>query len=202
MNKEGYKCFKKKDFGQFVYIALGAALMAMGVLLLVQKEIGETSISLGLKITTLICGLGIIAGYFLNSRTRFRPCWTLPTGILFTFIGAGYLIQYGISSIKAPSATVSTVVILLTLINASLLLSSAIQVFSLRLRRWAYFGAYAVINFIFFIFVYTDAFGLKTNELTGCAIFMFIIALQLIIEGVIDLLKIANVNKRYASEEH
>lgn len=202
MSESGYKVFKKRDFGQFVYMTVAVCLAAAGVLMLVQKDIGMTWLQLGLKIFLLVCGLGIISGYFLNSRTRFRPGWTLPTGIIFTFIGGGYLILDSVPTISSPSVSTGTFVMFFAFINGCLLLSTSIQLFSLRLKRWTVYLVYSLLSFGIVSLIYIDAFTLKTNSLIACAVYMFLLAAQLVTEAVIDLLKVSRARISFFAEEN
>lgn len=201
MNKGEIRCFKRRDFGQFLYFGVALCLFGIGVLLLIQKDIGSADIITGLKFITLICGAGILAGFFLNTRTRFRPGWTLPLGLILTLIGVGYVFSDIFKAVKKPSVGLSVIVILISFINSCLVLSTSIQVFSLRLKRWRYYAAYAIINFTYFTMLFTNTFSLRENELVGCSIFMFILAVQLTVEGLIDLLKFEAARKRFAPEE-
>ncbi len=201
MSNGGYKCFKKRDFGHFLYFAAAVCLLGIGVLLLIQQDIGYKDILTGLKITMLICGAGTVCGYFFNSRTRFRPCWTLPMGIFLTFIGAGYIAADIIKPLTTPDLNLSSVVLLIIFLNVTLLLSTSVQVAALKLRRWRYYAAYAIANMIYLVLMYTDIFSLRSNPLVGCAVFMFLLSIQLIIEGLIDLIKFEAARKRYASAE-
>lgn len=201
MSNGGYKCFKKRDFGHFLYFAAALCFLGIGVLLLIQQDIGYKDIIVGLKVTMLICGLGILAGYFFNSRTRFRPGWTLPMGIVMTFIGAGYIAADIIKPLKTPDINLASIVMLVSFLNISLLLSTSVQVAALRLRRWRFYAAYAIANVIYLVFIYTDLFGIRTNAIIGSAIFMFILAIQLIVEGLIDLIKFEAARKRFNTSE-
>ena len=110
----GYRCFSKKNFGQLVYICVAVVLIAVGLLLIISRNIGSDAIVLGIKVFTLIAGLGIIAGYFLNQRTRFRPCWTLPMGIMFSAVGAAYLIADALPAVDKPQIALVPVVVSFT----------------------------------------------------------------------------------------
>ncbi|MCR5694916.1 MAG: hypothetical protein K6G89_08130 [Clostridia bacterium] len=200
MSEGGYKCFKKRDFGQFVYLAVAVSLIGIGILLLVQQDIGQPQILLGLKIVTLVCGVGTLAGYFMNLRTRFRPGWTLATGIIFTLVSAGYLIVDSIETLPKPFNTIGDIILFFSFINSCLLLASAIQIFSLRLKRWSLYALFSLLGFVYFVLLYTDTFSLRANEFVGCAVFMFILAAQFVTEGITDLVKFA-AGKNISPEE-
>ncbi|MBO7503593.1 MAG: hypothetical protein J6U38_04415 [Clostridia bacterium] len=185
----GYRCFSRKNFGQLVYICVAVVLIAVGLLLILSRDIGSDSIVLGLKIFTLVAGLGIIAGYFLNQRTRFRPCWTLPMGIMFSSVGAMYLVADALPAVDKPQITIVPVVILFSFAGGALFLSTAIQLRSLLLKRWVFDLIFAVISLVYCFMLYMDTFSLRSREFISCAVLMFIIATALVVEGLTDIVK-------------
>jgi len=185
----GYRCFSKKNFGQLVYICVAVVLIAVGLLLIISRNIGSDAIVLGIKVFTLIAGLGIIAGYFLNQRTRFRPCWTLPMGIMLSAVGAAYLIADALPAVDKPQIALVPVVILFSFAGGALFLSTAIQLKSLILKRWIFDLLFSVVSFTYCFMLYMDAFSLRNSEFVACAVLMFILATALVFEGLTDIVK-------------
>ena len=186
---EGYKSFKKRDFGQVIFIVVALALLSCGVLLLIPNEIGRSSLMFGLKVFTVLCGGGVIAGFFFNSRTRFRPTFTLSLGIFLAAAGLFYLALDISGKVNAPQISLPSVVMMLAFISAVLLATSSIQIKALKLRRWIFQLIYALVSASFGIMIFFDLFSLRENEFVCVSVFAFILAVTLFTEGVTDAVK-------------
>ena len=193
---EGYKSFKKRDFGQIIFIVAAVALLTAGVMLLIPNEIGREALMFGIKTFTVLCGAGVVAGFFFNSRTRFRPTYTLPLGLILTGTGLLYLASEFIDDISAPQISLPSVVMLLSFITAVLLLTSAIQLRALRLKRWLLHLIYALLSSAFGIMVFFDLFSLRANEFICVSVYMFILAIVFFTEGITDIAKRMKIREK------
>ncbi|MBP1587096.1 MAG: hypothetical protein ILO53_01675 [Clostridia bacterium] len=186
---EGYKSFKKRDFGQIIFIVVAVALLTAGVMLLIPNEIGRDALLFGVKIFTVLCGGGVIAGFFFNSRTRFRPTFTLSLGIILAGTGLLYLALEFAKTVSAPQISLPSSVMMLSFITSVLLLTSSIQIRALRLKRWVFQLIYAALCVTFGVMIFFNLFELRSNEFICVSVYMFILAIMFFTEGITDIAK-------------
>ncbi len=170
--------FKKKDFGAIIYRAIAYCLAICGILLLIQKNIASDTLFLGIKIFTLLIGIGLLFCFFFNARTRFRPGWTLPMAFVLGMAGGGSLALDIFSKSYVPSIGVSSVVILLFAVNGVLLLSTGIQQKYLCLKRWVVLILLGVMSLSACILIFLNVSLIREYPLTTVALFMFMLSLQ------------------------
>lgn len=187
--KIDFPSLRKKDFGSIVYRVLAYCLALCGILLLIQKNISLEIIYTGVKILALIVSLALIICFKYNARSRFRPGWTLPMAILLMMAGGVYLVTEFIISTKVPTFGATTVIIILSAFNISLLVSTAFQLYALALKRWIALLSVSLLNIVYVVLLFLNVWNLRQLPLVSISIFLFIFALQCFLEGIYGLWK-------------
>ncbi len=184
-------CFSKRDFGEIILTGLGVAEFLIAVLLCLSLKINEKTLTYGVCVCTLIFGAGYIFAYLANARTRFRPCWYLPFGILLFFIGACVVFASLLRLQLPASLGITAVVILASLFNFILTLSNSFQLKALCLKRWIPVAFFGIVNLTFAAVVYLiqdgkikNIFSLGDKPLRCVAVFFMILAVQTVTESL------------------
>lgn len=174
-------CFSKRDFGGIVLAGVGVAELVVAFLLFLSLKINETTLMYGLSVCTAVFGLGYFCAYIANARSRVRPCWYLPIGILLAGIGVFPFVAKMLS-VALPGVSLSAVVICICVFNAVISLSNSFQLKSLCLSRWFAVAFFSAVNFCYGVFVYLNLFDLRTENNICIAVFLIIIAVQTLFE--------------------
>lgn len=183
----GFESFKNKDFGGIIYVVLSFCGILFGVLLLMQKNISHDNILFGLDIAVFIAGIALVASYFANARSKFRPGWALPMGFVLVIVGGAFMFSKVFFEKLLPNVSLNAVVTTVALFNAALLLSIAIQHKALCLKRWAINLLLSVVSFAFTAISYLNVWKIRDYNYVLIAVFMFVFALQCFLEALYNL---------------
>ena len=174
-------CFSKRDFGGIILVGIGIAEIIVALLLMLSLKINEKALTYGVIICTSVFGIGYFSAYFANARTRFRPCWYLPVGMLLLSIGAVFTI-FKLAGAAIPSISVSTLVMCVAGFNFIVSLSNSFHLNALCLSRWYTVALFSIINACYSLFIYFDFFGLRGKPMLCVAVMYILLALQTLIE--------------------
>lgn len=178
------KSLINRDYGAIIVRALSYCLFICGLLLFIQKDIADSLIFNGLKALILITSAALFLCFFYNARSKFRPGWTLPTAAMYAMIGSLYLLAMIFPTLGIRTFGATTLVLILSAVNSSLLLSSAVQTKALALRRWPVYLFLFILNIVYGILLFFNIFNLRQMPVSATAIYLLLFALQCFIEGL------------------
>jgi hypothetical protein len=174
-------CFSKRDFGGIILVGIGIAEIIVALLLLLSLKINQKALIYGVIICTSVFGIGYFSAYFANARTRFRPCWYLPMGLLLLSIGGVFAI-FNIAGANIPSVSISTLVMCIAGFNFIVSMSNSFHLNALCLSRWYTIALFSIINACYSLFIYFDFFSLRSKTMLCVAVMFILLAFQTLIE--------------------
>lgn len=170
-------CFSKRDFGGIIFFSVAAAEVVLAVMLFFSDTINRDMLKLGMEIGAMLIGAGYAAGYYLNARSRFRPCWHLPFGFLLVMIGA-ISVLIDVFALRRPSIGVVALIMALAAVNCVLCVSVSLQLKALCLARWLPILLFGLLNALYAAAMYFNVFSVRANFAVCVACYCILLAVQ------------------------
>ena len=170
-------------------MVLGLCSVVVAFLMLLTENFGTEQLTEGLKLFALISGISLILAFYFNKRSRIRPSWSLPFGLILIVISLGYFLCDIVPGFEKPSFGLSLITEALAIFDGVLLISCGLHLRELTMKRRFMHYTFSLLCFVFVILSYGDYFSLRSNEISCCGVFLIIFGAEAIGEGISDMVR-------------